>query len=214
MNPKKIFDFIGKKNPKYDLENILKSYGTGMYLSPSERNYTYDVTEKLFKFIDDPSEELQLSTLSTSGLNSIQYIENPTEKVQYLAVNGNPYTIKHIKNPTEKVQLRAIEQTPYAIEYIKNTSEEIQLKVINRDAVLIQYINNPTEEVQLKVLDINPDLFKLIINPTDKVKNIYREILNEQLEIYKKLLTRSPDYDIYKEKLEKIIEKLKKLDEN
>jgi hypothetical protein len=214
MNPKIIFDFIGKKNPKYELENIIKFYGTGMYSGPSERNYTYDVTEKLFKFINDPSEELQLSTVSTSGVNSIQYIENPTEKVQYLAVNGDPYTIKHIKNPTEKVKLRAIEQTPYVIEYIKNPSEEIQLKVINRDAVLIQFINNPTEEVQLKVLDINPDLFKLIINPTNKVKNIYKEILNEQLEIYKELLTRRPDNNIYKEKLEKIIEKLKELDEN
>ncbi len=73
MNPKIIFDFIGKKNPKYDLENIIKFYGTGMYLGSSERNYNYDVTEKLFKFIDDPSEELQLFSISINGGNFIRF---------------------------------------------------------------------------------------------------------------------------------------------
>jgi tagatose-1,6-bisphosphate aldolase len=105
----------------------------------------------------------------------------------------------------------------YMIEHIKNPSEEIQLKVIDVDAWLIQFINNPSEEVQKKVIEINTDFFELIKNPTDKVKNIYREMLNDELEYWKELITRKPDRinnDFYKNKLEKIIEKLKKLEEN
>jgi hypothetical protein len=180
MNPKKIFDFIGEKNPRYELENILDT-------QPLLNHYN----RHLIQFIDNPSEEFQL-----------------------VVIERNPRSIEYIKNPSERAQLRAVEKDIYSIDYIKNPSEEIQLKLIDVDAVLIQYINNPSEEVQLNVLDINPHLFKLIKNPTDKVKNIYREILNDELELYKKQLTREPNRDYFKEKVGRIIEKLKKLDEN
>ena len=208
MNPKKIFDFIGKKNPKYELENILNKKLERAFLKPRLIQYN----PHLIKFIDNPSEELQLMAVG-KDTHLIQYIDNQSEEVQLRAVEKDPRSIEYIKNPSEEVQLRAVEKDIYSIEYIKNPSEEIQLKIIDVNPSLIQFINNPSEEVQLKVVDID-GLFVQIKNPTDKVKNYYRKVLNDDLEYYKELLIRKPENTIYKQRLEKRMEQLKKLDEN
>jgi hypothetical protein len=67
MNPKIIFDFIGEKNPKYELENFVKWY------------HWYD--PKIIKFIDDPSEEFQLDVIK-KGAHLIKYIKNQLDKKQ------------------------------------------------------------------------------------------------------------------------------------
>ena len=70
MNPKKIFDFIAKKNPKYELENILNN---------QPRLIQYN--SHLIQFIDNPSEEIQLKIIDVNP-SLIQYINNPSEEVQ------------------------------------------------------------------------------------------------------------------------------------
>ena len=180
MNPKKIFDFIAKKNPKYELENILNNQ------------------PRLIQY----------------NSHLIQFIDNPSEEIQLKIIDVNPSLIQYIKNPSEKSQLRAVEKDIYSIEYIKNPSEEIQLKIIDVNPSLIQYINNPSEEVQLKVVNDVLDLFIQIKNPTDKVKNFYRKLLNDDLEYYKEMLTRKPENSLFKQRLERRIEQLNKLDEN
>jgi hypothetical protein len=63
---KNILTKIGETNPKYDLEKHVYKNG------------------KLIKFIDNPSEEVQLAAVKKLG-SSIQYIQNPSEKVIQLA---------------------------------------------------------------------------------------------------------------------------------
>ena len=97
MNPKKIFDFIGNKNPKYELENVFKQ---GL-LSLT------DVNEKLIEYIDNTSEDFQRDVIVRIP-HYIKYFNNPIEEVQIHVINLNPYNIRYIKEPTEKVQLMAI----------------------------------------------------------------------------------------------------------
>jgi hypothetical protein len=81
---KNILTKIGEVNPKYTLDKQVYNFGD------------------LIKFIDNPSEELQLAAVRSNSY-SIQYIKNPTERVQLTAVNKDPRTIIHIKNPTQRV---------------------------------------------------------------------------------------------------------------
>ena len=82
---KNILTKIGEVNPKYTLDKQVYNNG------------------ELIKFIDNPSEELQLEVVKKNGY-SIKFIENPSERVQLAAVEKDPYSIQYIQNPTEKVK--------------------------------------------------------------------------------------------------------------
>ena len=56
----------------------------------------------------------------------IKFIDNPSEEVQLAAVKKNPYSIQFIKNPSERLQLAAVEQDPYSILYIENPTEKVK----------------------------------------------------------------------------------------
>jgi hypothetical protein len=57
-----------------------------------------------------------------------------------------PYKIKHIENPSEKVQLIAVNKDPDSIKDIQNPTERVQLAAVKHDLRLINFIKNPTEE--------------------------------------------------------------------
>jgi hypothetical protein len=156
MNPKKIFDFIGKKNPKYDLENFLKS----IEKPDGKFQLHFPPLEILYKLIDDPSEELQLWLIERYPL-SIGFIKNPSEELQLRAVNKNIYIIGHIKNPSEEVQLYVVNEEPWMITRISNPTERVQLTALKKDPDL--FITNP-------------DFFKDIKNKTEKVIKYYNQI--------------------------------------
>jgi hypothetical protein len=82
--------------------------------------------QKIFTKIGEINPDYTLDKQVYNAGKLIQFINNPTEKVQLAAVRKNTYSIRHIKNPTEKVQLVAIKQYPYSIQYIKNPSERTQ----------------------------------------------------------------------------------------
>jgi len=90
----------------------------------------------------------ELAAVIQNGL-LIEFIENPSEKVQLAAVNQDGSAIRFIENPSEKVQLAAVRKDPYVIEFIKNPSEEVQLEAVSQDGFLIRFIKNPSEKVQL-----------------------------------------------------------------
>jgi archaellum component FlaD/FlaE len=82
-------------------------------LTDKQEQEVYDNPESI-KNIDNPSEKLQLIAIK-QNVNAIKHIDNPTEKVQLAAIKQNGNAIKHIDNPTEKVQLEAIKRNVYAI---------------------------------------------------------------------------------------------------
>jgi hypothetical protein len=77
----------------------------------------------------------------------IQFIDNPSEEVQLSAVKENGYSIQFIENPSQEVQLAAVKKWSASIQYIQNPSEKVQLAAVNKWGLLIRYIQNPTQRV-------------------------------------------------------------------
>lgn len=123
-------------------ENIIKQFGekgwkqlekTEEYLVYSSNEKQQNLSVKLsgtqIKYIDNPSEELQLEAIK-NNVRNLQYIDNPTKKVQLEAVKRNPLYIQYINNPSEKILLKALEELEsigdvvYLLKYIENDLKE------------------------------------------------------------------------------------------
>ncbi|MBU1018028.1 hypothetical protein KKA33_03295 [Patescibacteria group bacterium] len=52
----------------------------------------------VLKEIINPSEEVQFTAVERNG-NAIRYIENPSRAVQLVAIRQNPDVLRHIENP-------------------------------------------------------------------------------------------------------------------
>ena len=93
----------------------------------------------------NPKYDLEKQVYNVGKL--IQFIHNPSEEVQLVAVKENLFSIKYMENPTEEVQLMAVIKNPYSIQYIQNPTEEVQLAAVERYPTSIQHIQNPTDKV-------------------------------------------------------------------
>lgn len=120
--------------------------------------------------IDNPSEKVQVIAVNKDP-DCLRLIKNPTEKVQQAAVNADVEVIQFIKNPSEDVQSVAINKNPYlAFKYIDNPSEKVLLTAVQRDGSCIRFINNPSEAVQSAAVKQNGYSIEFIKNPTEKVQ--------------------------------------------
>ena len=90
----------------------------------------------------------EIITSCLNNYNNFEYVYEPSEEIQLLAVKQNCYAIRHIKKPNKRVQQLAVQRTGYAIKYIKNPSEEIQRIAVQKNGHAIKYIDNPSEEIQ------------------------------------------------------------------
>ena len=140
------------------------------------------VKAKLMFNEESMSEEEKLEVVKKEGFN-IQYIKNPSEKIQLEAVrqfgDNIQYNIQYIENPTEKVQLKAVKQDSFSIQYIKNPSEKVQLEAVKQNAFSVRHIESPSEAVQLEAVKQDSFSIKYIKNPCkvvlDYVNNDYKE---------------------------------------
>jgi hypothetical protein len=192
MNPKKIFDFIGKNNPKYDLN--LKSYiGLDPRLvqfmdNPTEEQKKYFIREypELFYTIKNPSIELQIHAIKSSD-NPINDFSHKTKKrelsdwfdldsfeIQYALVRKDPILLIYLKEPDEGLKLEAVHIDPTMIKYIFRPSEEVQLLAVSKDGILIGVIVDPSEQVQLAAIENDVNSFYFIHNPTERVKKRFK----------------------------------------
>ena len=76
----------------------------------------------------------------------VEYFMNTEEELIQI-VEYDPSYIQFIKNPSEKVQLTAVKQNGYSIRYINNPSEKVQLAAVNKIGSSIYFIQNPSEKV-------------------------------------------------------------------
>lgn len=118
--------------------------------------------------------------------SNIKYIKDPSEKVQLMSVSKNPNMIQYIlKNnikPSDDVLITAISKKPSILEYIlKNRikpSEEVQIAAIKEDnnsfSILLNYGIKPSEEVQKIALEKNPydimTMYSSGIKPSENVQ--------------------------------------------
>ena len=104
--------------------------------------------------------------------DELKVYKAPEEK-QLKVVKNTGYSIQYINNPTKKMQYYAIRKNPYAIQYIDNPSEEIQLIAVKGDPLTILKINNPTDKV------IQEAIKKFDIDDTYNLKYMLRFIEND-----------------------------------
>jgi len=58
--------------------------------------------------LNDSSEEEQIKAVSVNPYYNIRFIDNPSERVQLVAVKTIGYLIEYIKNPTKDVLITAL----------------------------------------------------------------------------------------------------------
>ena len=91
------------------------------------------------QYVENPSEDMQILAVS-KDYDSIKYIENPSENVQEIAVKNYWGAIKFIKNPTLNVKRLAVISHDEAINYINNYSYD-DIKFFIKDNInVVKYI--------------------------------------------------------------------------
>ncbi len=114
-----------------------------------EKQYKYK-TLKNFSIILNNNIMLQ-KTLTTAYIETINFIDNPTEELQKFLVNKDGMHLKYLsKNqtkPSDKIKKMAVKQNGMAIEFINNPSEEIQKIAVTQHPEAINEIDDPTLEV-------------------------------------------------------------------
>jgi rRNA processing protein Gar1 len=97
--------------------------------------------------------ESDIFSLTDNTYNDVldKEIVNLSDK-QEQEIYADPKEIKNIDNPSERLQLIAVKQDGFAIQYIDNPTEKVQLAAVKEDSGVIQYIDNPSEKVQLEAV--------------------------------------------------------------
>ena len=149
--------------------------------------------------------ELTLLKKVKKNPNYIKFINNPSEELQIQAVKEIGYTIKYISDPSLEIQRKAIIQNPYAIEYFEEPCEEIQLLAINIAPKCYKCIKNPTEKVKELFKE---KMIMLNIKISNKKEIIEKQIFALEWQIKHDI--NSKDKEIHCNALCKLKEALKK----
>lgn len=162
------FDYFNRKCPEI--------FGEYITFTEEEQIEAVQSHSSAIKFINNPSEEIQLIAVQDGDSFAYVFIDNPTENVKLSTVQENPDMLEYIHDPSEEVQLTAIRHDPYTIRYIENPSETIQIAALKINDAVIRWIDNPTEKVQ--ILAIRADEFNVqyIKNPTERVSRLIQEL--------------------------------------
>lgn len=106
----------------------------------------------------------------------IQYIENPSDIVQYTAIEvSNGDVIKYINNLSIDVILSYIFENPWiynSLEQKFKDNEILQLVLVNSDPRYIEDIYKPSELVQATAIKIKPSVIHRIHNPSNEIINL------------------------------------------
>jgi hypothetical protein len=193
MNPKKIFDFIGEKNPKYNVKSYIGSNPRLVQFmnEPTEEQKKHLLRNhpELYYTIKNPSIELQLFAIksstypindftrryedsegNTGGLEIGRWFDLNSYDVRLAFVRKDTRMIAWIDNPEEGLKLEAVTLKPESIKYIPEPTEEVQMIAVTKNGILIKDIVNPSEQVQLAAIEKDINAFFLIDKPTEKVK--------------------------------------------
>ena len=117
-----------------------------------------------------PSRDVQEEAIARDGI-SIQYLENPNERLQLAAVKNAGRAILFILRagikPSHAVQLAAVTQDGLALDYILQDKikpeYDVLLAAVTQDGRAIEYIQNPDERLQIAAAKRNSGALKLLM---------------------------------------------------
>ncbi len=121
--------------------------------------------------INDFTYKEQCEILKLRG-NSIQYIKNPSEEQQILAITQNGYAIKYIPNPAYKIQQIAFSHQATAVQFVANPASDLLETAFMKDPNVLQFIKNPTYEQKLSAVTRKGGTIQYIKDPSAELINI------------------------------------------
>ena len=144
------------------------------------------------KLLVAPSYEQKKLAVSTDG-DAIQYIQNPEEELQMLAireqvayillvdqpaynvvdhiVKSNPRDIEHIRHPHVDHQRYVLDTIPDdGLEYIKEVDETLAFEFITKNPDKIGMLNNQTEDCCWAALNADGSLIRDIRDPDTSMR--------------------------------------------
>lgn len=134
---------------------------------PEILEYIIDASGEYIKEIENPSEKLQLIAVEDSGLY-LQYIKNPTRKVIIAALEDDGHALKYVKNPDIGMQLAAVRTNGMALQYIKDPDNRVANAAISERGDAIQFIEWPTVQQQKMAIHDGIHNIKYIKNPDEE----------------------------------------------
>lgn len=120
------------------------------------------------KLIGNPTYEQKKIAVNTDG-DAIQYIKNPEEELQLLAIRDQVAYIILVDNPAYAVVEHIVKNNPTNISYIKHPHIDHQryvLDAIPEDGLL--YIENIDEDLAFEFITNNPDKIGMLHNQTEE----------------------------------------------
>ena len=106
----------------------------------------------------------------------IQFVEDPTETEQEIAVNTDVHNIFYIENPDEIIQQNVVNRClRVAATLMKKRLPYIEILLLHRQLsfqYMLPNLSNFSYEAQLSTIESNPELIFLIKNPSDDMKKV------------------------------------------
>jgi hypothetical protein len=106
---------------KNDHRFALLSFETEQFMDVNDNRLDISVVKDIFSAW--PESEKMLDVKKNADL--IKYIDNPSEAVQLEAIQNDAHSIQFIENPSEVVQLKSVQLDQSAIKYIKNPAKSV-----------------------------------------------------------------------------------------
>jgi hypothetical protein len=125
-------------------------------------------------------------SLNDAQKNIMKYLDNPSEEVQLKAVEISGINIKHIIDkgiePSEEVKIKAVEDSPEAIRYIENPSKKVRGAALKKNPTsAIYFFKNPTESEVRSAFKYNPSIIKKIAEKGIELKEyMINDFLNNK----------------------------------
>jgi len=143
--------------------------------SPKQLSYS-EKMQRQIQHYSSLTEEEQIKAVKEYWWR-IEFIKNPSYRVQKTALDISSHAIEDIHNPTKEIQILAVRKIMKdgsfniaLTKLIKSFSEEAQIEAVKHNPQIIQFIPYPSPKVQLAAVKENPFVIKNIINATDEAK--------------------------------------------
>lgn len=124
--------------------------------------------------------------------NSISYVDDQTEKLCLLAVNGDAFSIQDIINPSDEVIRTAIKKNAHAILHRKDLTEDMYMEAIRNKPEIIYNTSIQTYTRCLEAVKYNPSTIAYI-NDEYKTNELYMEALSRDGFILKQIANKTPE---------------------
>jgi hypothetical protein len=103
---------------------------------------------------------------------TIEYITNPSEKVQLAAIKKNIYAFKVIKFPCAAVIDYVLNFNSNYLRFIDNPTKEQVWTAVRKNGYAISHVPNPSYELQLAAIQVACDSIRYVKYPHPEIMTL------------------------------------------